>query len=237
MTLEEFSNGFDTLVSSYRRFKDYDKLEQLDSIEFDEYEKSLYLTLSQQELVVNLYNGKPSFSDAFEGTEENRRYLDALVRTSVCEPSESGNIGMSSNSVFYLLPEDLAFIIYEQVTYYDDSLGCYNGSTASVYPVTHDEYDRIRKNPFRGAGKHRVLRIDSGRNLVELISKYNFRDYMIRYISKPEPIILEDLPEGLSIDNKTKQTECKLTSVLHKVILERAVQMALASKNIHVDNQ
>lgn len=44
MTTEEFSNEFDTLVSSYRRFKDFDNQELLDSIEFDEFEKSFYLT-------------------------------------------------------------------------------------------------------------------------------------------------------------------------------------------------
>ena len=37
MTTEEFSNEFDTLVSSYRRFKDFDNQELLDSIEFDEF--------------------------------------------------------------------------------------------------------------------------------------------------------------------------------------------------------
>lgn len=44
MTNSEFSNQFDLLVSSYRRFKDFDNQELLDSIEFDEFEKSLYLT-------------------------------------------------------------------------------------------------------------------------------------------------------------------------------------------------
>jgi hypothetical protein len=44
MTCEEFSNEFDVLVDSYRRFKSYDEKEQLDSIEFSEYEKSVFLT-------------------------------------------------------------------------------------------------------------------------------------------------------------------------------------------------
>ena len=44
MTAEEFSNEFDTLVSSYRRFKDFDNKEGLDSlpkliIDFIEYLK------------------------------------------------------------------------------------------------------------------------------------------------------------------------------------------------------
>ena len=58
MKREEFSNGFDVLVNSYKRFKDFDKQEFLDSIEFNEYEKSLFLTKAQEELVSSLYNGK-----------------------------------------------------------------------------------------------------------------------------------------------------------------------------------
>ena len=44
MTTEEFSNEFDVLINSYSRYKDFDNKEILDSIEFNEYEKSLFLT-------------------------------------------------------------------------------------------------------------------------------------------------------------------------------------------------
>jgi len=122
MTLEEFSNGFDTLVNSYRRFKDFDKQEQLDSIEFDEYEKSFYLTKAQEEVVVNFYNGKNPYGDSFESTEEMRRYLESLVKNKVYSTEEQVNgTGVSIDSVFYQLPEDVAFITMEQVTMV---LGC-----------------------------------------------------------------------------------------------------------------
>ena len=48
MGIEDFSNGFDTLVNSYRRFRDFDSMEASDTIEFDEYEKSLFLTKAQE---------------------------------------------------------------------------------------------------------------------------------------------------------------------------------------------
>ena len=83
MTNAELSNGFDTLVSSYRRFKDFDKQEILDSIEFDEYEKSFFLTKAQEELVMSYYDGKNIYGDSFEATEELRRQLDSLVKTKV----------------------------------------------------------------------------------------------------------------------------------------------------------
>lgn len=44
MTTTEFSNEFDILIDSYRRFKDFDEKEVLDSLEFSEYEKSMFLT-------------------------------------------------------------------------------------------------------------------------------------------------------------------------------------------------
>ncbi|MBQ7430740.1 MAG: hypothetical protein IJV29_18840 [Butyrivibrio sp.] len=235
MTSQEFSNGFDTLVNSYRRFKDFDKQEVLDSIEFDEYEKSFYLTKAQEEIVINFYNGKNPYGDSFESTEEMRRYLESLVKTKVYSIEEqiNGN-GVSNNSIFYKLPKDIAFITMEQITYGDESLGCYNGSTATIYPITQDEYSRIKKNPFRGPTKYKAIRLDCGDNIVELISKYKIKDYLIRYLSKPEPIILEDLPNDLTIEGEDKRTECKLNSILHDTILDRAVQIALQAKGISV---
>lgn len=236
MTLEEFSNGFDTLVNSYRRFKDFDKQEMLDSIEFDEYEKSFYLTKAQEEVVTNFYNGKNPYGDSFESTEEMRRYLENLVKTKVYSTTEQvSGTGVSDNSVFYKLPKDVAFITMEQVTYNDKSLGCYNGSTAAVYPVTQDEYSRIKNNPFRGPTKYKVVRLDSGENAVELVSKYKIEKYLLRYLSKPKPIILETLPNGLTIEGDSEQSkECTLHPILHDTILERAVQIALQAKGISV---
>lgn len=236
MTPAEFSNQFDTLVDSYRRFKDFDRQQILDSIEFDEYEKSVFLTMSQDELVVNFYNGRNIYGESFEDTEQMRRYLDVLVKT--VNPSvatdDSGD-GISDTSVFYTIPGDVLFIVYEQAKLNDAGVGCYNGSIINVQPATHDEYNRIRKNPFRGPTRYRILRMDVGDNMVELISKYGFKDYLIRYIAKPEPIILEDIAP-LNIHEKHEASTCQLDSILHDIILKRAVQMALASKGISVNS-
>lgn len=236
MTIEEFSNGFDTLVNSYRRFKDFDKQEMLDSIEFDEYEKSFYLTKAQEELVMGYYDGKNIYGDSFEATEELRRQLDALVKTQIYTLADSvEGVGVSDHSIFFALPEDLAFITMEQITYEDESLGCYNGSTANVQPVRQDEYNRIKDNPFRGPTKYKAIRLDSGQKKVEIISKYTIGQYLVRYMSKPTPIVLEELPNGLTIEGVRGPMECSLNSVLHQKILERAVLMALRAKGIYTD--
>lgn len=236
MTIEEFSNEFDILVASYKRFKAFDNREILDSIEFNEYEKSVFLTNAQEEIVINLYNGKNPYGDSFESTEELRRYLDSLVKIKEYNIDEQvEGIKLESKSVLFQLPEFIAFITMERVVYDDESLGCANGTVADVYPVTQDEYNRLRDNPFRGSSKYKALRLDYGDNIVEIIPKYNIGKYIIKYLSKPSPIILTDLPEGLKVDNDAVAHECQLNSMLHRTILERAVSMALASKGISID--
>ncbi len=59
MTTEEFSNEFDTLINSY-------SISEL--LSFDEYEKSVYLTKAQEEIVEGLYTGKV-LGNSFEETE------------------------------------------------------------------------------------------------------------------------------------------------------------------------
>ena len=68
--------------------------------------------------------------------------------------------------------------------------------------------------------------------MVELISDEDIRSYLVRYMSRPEPIILIDLPDGLSIngDENKYKTECKLNPGLHRTILEIAVNMAIKSR-------
>lgn len=236
MTIQEFSNTFDILLNSYNTQAQFGEQASKREIVLDEYEKSLYLTKAQEEVVVNLYNGKNPYGDSFESTEEMRRYLESLVKTKVYSTEEQVNgTGVSVGSVFYQLPEDVAFITMEQVTYEDETLGCYSGSVAAVYPVTQDEYSRIKNNPFRGPTRYKVIRLDTGNNTVELVSKYKIGEYLLKYLSRPEPIILEDLPNNLTIEGDWEHSECKLNSILHDTILERAVQMALQAKGISVN--
>ena len=236
MTNQEFSNAFDTLLNSYSTQAQFGEQASKREIVLDEYEKSLFLTRAQEEIVVNLYNGRNPYGVSFEGTEELRRYLESLVKTKIylVEDAES-DTGVSKTSIFFKLPTDLAFITLEQVTYDDDTLGCYNGSIASVYPVTQDKYEKVKNNPFRGPTKYKVIRLDPGNNLVELVSKYDIGEYLIRYLSKPNPIILETLPDDLTINGKNSWKECELNPILHDTILTRAVQLALQSKGISVD--
>ena len=228
MTTEEFSNEFDTLLNSYSTIEAFGKTPS--TIELDEYEKSVFLTNAQEEIVIGMYNGKNPFRDSFERTEEIRRYLSDLIKTYTTTDKKVGYTGLSKSSVFFELPDDLWFITYEAVNLKDDGLGCMSGEDISVIPITQDEYHRIRKNPFRGTNERRALRLDLSGKVVEIVSKYNVESYLVRYLSRPAPIILTDLTDNLSINGISVKTECELNPVIHRAILERAVKLAIISR-------
>lgn len=230
MTTSEFSNEFDILISSY--------LQSYNSMAFDEYEKSVFLTKAAYDLVVGLYSGRLNIQGTFESTEELRRYLDSLVKTkSYDTPSTSTNIGVSNSSIFYTLPSNIAFITLEQIIFNDNTLGCFDGSRANVMPITHDEYNKIKDNPFRGPTRYKALRLDYGNHEVEIISKYKVGKYLIKYIEQPSPIVLENLPSNLSINGVSVQTECTLHPLLHRRILEMAVREALLSRSFQTKKE
>lgn len=228
MTTQEFSNEFDTLLNSYSTVPPYGDENKLD-ITLDEYEKSVFLTKAQEKIVVESYTGKNQFGESFERTEEIRRYLSDLVKTVVLSDKLTGHVGLSKTSMFFQLPEDVWFITYESATLKDERLGCLDGEEATIVPVTQDEYYRIAKNPFRGPSKGRAVRLDIGDGVIEIISDYNIDKYLVRYLSRPKPIVLVDLSE-LSVNGIKVRTECELNPVIHRAILERAVRLAIISK-------
>lgn len=93
MNINEFSDQYDVLLASYLRFKKFDPQKILDSVEINEYEKSLYLTKAQNEIVTELYTGKSIFQESYEQTEQLRRYLADLNTSEVIStfiPSTTG---------------------------------------------------------------------------------------------------------------------------------------------------
>lgn len=222
MSTEELSDRFDTLINSYSS----SEFSQ-NPLSFDEYEKSLFLTQAQEEVMEGLYTGKLS-GDSFEDTEQLRRYLADLVKTATIEV-QGGLNGLSDKSVFATLPPDLWFITYESVTL-NGSTPCTNGKEVQVIPVTQDEYHRIKGNPFRRPNSRKALRLDVDESRVELISNEDIGSYLVRYVSRPAPIILSDLPDNLTINGANNKTECNLNPGIYRIILELAVKLAVRSR-------
>lgn len=336
-------------------FSDYLDVQcKLHGFVLDDYEKSLLLTLCQEQIVEDLYSNENS--QVFEETEKRRRYLANLVysfeayrnpkdRPKFTKPyadrelveydtatavsddtiynyslvegdgnqegvrnqertknNENNDILRSgipiveeipitkktkgfhkikSDSSVVTLPENLLYIVYEQVTFSDLNLECLDGNTAVVTPITHDEYYRAMQNPFRRPNERRVFRLDvahpnnefeaEGRllylykryqnirdnelevskgynqvngiydrfnmrdddrpQMIELISKYKINTYFCRYIKRPNPIVVNNLPEYLTVYGFDHRTESEVHPALHKVIAENAVKLAVQNRN------
>lgn len=232
MTTEEFSNEFDSLIA----FNIGVQFGEQNPIAFDEYEKSIFLTKAQEDTVLSLYSGKNISQDSFEKTEEMRRTLGTLVKTAKLTTPENNSSGLSDDSKIYLLPDDLWFITYEQATIQNLDFKYNKIRVVQVIPTSQDTYNITSENPFKRNTDKRILRLDLENNQVELISEYTIQQYLIRYLMKPSPIVLIDLPDGLSINNISIKTECSLHELLHRPVLQKAVQLALASRSTQINN-
>ena len=221
MTCEEFSLEFDLLYNNIMSNK---------APGLSEYEKSLFLTQAQESIVLDIYSGK--YGDSFERTEETTSYLNQLLKQRTYNNGEftEGN-KLDTRSVFVTLPEDIWFKTGETATIMDDSYKCQVDGLREVmvFPVTQDTLVRTKRSPFRGPNERRILRLDSGKNQVELISNYEIHSYTVRYLSRPEPIILKELPQGLTIGGKSSPQTCLLNTAIHKAILSKAVLIAKSS--------
>lgn len=231
MTTKEFSDAFDVLLNSYSINMGFETSASIGGIVLDEYEKSIFLTQAQEQIVIELYTGRNDKGSSFENTEELRSSLKSLIKTKTLIESTDSFKGISEYSKFFVLPDDVLFITYEAATISDENAKYKNNTTILVVPVTQDKFDRVLNNPFKGPSDRRALRLDNGLTIAEIVTKYNIKDYTIRYLSKPTPIILADL-DGVSINEKNTITECKLDSAMHRYILERAVLLAISSRSI-----
>ena len=221
MTCEEFSLEFDLLYNNIMSNK---------APGLSEYEKSLFLTQAQESIVLDIYSGK--YGDSFERTEETTSYLNQLLKQRTYDSGEfTERNKLDTRSVFITLPEDIWFKTGEIAYIIDDFYKCNVDGLREVmvFPVTQDTLVRTKRSPFRGPNERRILRLDSGKNQVELISNYEIHSYTVRYLSRPEPIILKELPQGLTIGGKSSPQTCLLNTAIHKAILSKAVLIAKSS--------
>lgn len=222
MNVQEFSNSFDTLLQPYIAKESFS---EQNNLAFDEYEKSIFLTKAQEQIVLELYQ-------ELEQSEEVRKYLSNLIKTDNYVPigeQDETLINSSFKSYKVEISNDILFMIYEQCTLSDEN-NCINNKIVSVVPTIHDDLDKVLKNPFKSPNSRKVIRLDFD-NKIELISKYSISNYKVRYLKKPNPIILVALEDNLSINNgDTKVSNGETNPILHERIVQRAVQLAVQSK-------
>ena len=211
MTLQEFSIEFDLL---------FNNISSNQAPGLTEYEKSVFLTQAQEALILDLYKG--TAGDSFETTEEVTRYLSSLVKPKIINDLKA----IDNTSYEYEInvdTDDLWFIVYQSAIITDLN----KSRDVLVVPITHDSLYKCLQNPFKKPNKNKVLTTNED-GKIKLYSSFPISRWSMKYLSRPTPIILQDLEEGLTINGISVETNCVLPESLHQQILLRAIQMAKA---------
>lgn len=225
MTTQEFSSEFDIL---------YNNIMSNAAPGLDEYEKSVFLTKAQEEILKNYFNPKGNkYQEGFDDNEKRQIDFSSLV-TVITIPSYSSSqyIRMDDRSLLFLMPNDMLFALNEVCEITENNIN----RLVNVVPINFIEYSRLISKPYKQPLKNQCWRLISSNSekdrVFELILPFGSivpGSYRIKYISRPAPIILVDLSTeypGLSINGITSVTECELDPSIHYEILQRAVELA-----------
>lgn len=227
MTTQEFSNEFDVL---------YNNIMSNQAPGLDEYEKSVFLTKAQSEVIKNYFNPKGNkYQEGFDGSQKRQMDFSKLINTHTSSgtvPTSTSFFGNVAGAYKIDWPEDVFIVINEVVDV--TKKGESGNYRLQVIPIKYDEYLRVSSKPYKQPLKNQAWRIINGEDNINLIvghlNSVSTNGYHMRYIKHPNPIILENL-EGinLSINNKTAVMGCELDPEIHPEILQRAVELAKAA--------
>lgn len=222
MTNPEFSNEFDIL---------YNNIASNQAPGLDEYEKSVFLTKAQDEILKNYFN--PKGNKYLEGFDENeKRQIDfsMITKTEIYKEFDNSILDNRENSKSVNLNSNILMIINEFIDVSRDG----KSQRLVVIPLDYKEYSRLISKPYKRPLKFQAWRVINSSDLsnrAELIvgSNDTITSYSVRYVKKPRAIILTDLPEGITLDNSSTEQACELDPILHQEILQRAVELAKAA--------
>ena len=151
MTLQEFSLEFDIL---------YNNITSNSAPPLNEYEKSVFLTMAQLEIVKELYSGRNQLGLAVETNEEVRQYLNSLIKESneIPFPSYIEDYGTYKKySLTTLNRNDYIAILREWIEAKDSVTK--TRKEIPIYPATQDTILNILNNPFRGVSTKRAIKV------------------------------------------------------------------------------
>lgn len=153
MTIIEFSNQFDIL---------YNNITSNQAPGLNEYEKSVFLTKAQDEIVKNYFEAsslgntvKKGFDDTilrqmdFSSLMTTREYQDGIIGESTLDP----------RAIVYDIPEnDNVYIVINESLHLMDDNGVVKG-VKQVVPLSYLEYSRLMLKPFKQPVKNQAWRL------------------------------------------------------------------------------
>ena len=203
MNNTEFSNQFDVL---------YNNITSNQAPGLNEYEKSVFLTKAQDEVLKNYFS--PRSNPKQEGYDDSiKRQADfsGLMREGSGVVDASPTSQFDPRSIVYKVPTDVYLIINEQVIL---KSGTTTKGIRQILPVNYEEYRRLMSKPYKEPLKYQAWRLFTstesnsfnGQRIAEIIltstdkgSAYT-KEYKIRYIKFPKPIILSDFSNSFGED-------------------------------------
>lgn len=170
MTGSEFSDQFDVL---------YNNITSNQAPGLNEYEKSVFLTKAQNELVKNYFLPQSNPKQAgFDGNQKRQMDFSLLMRSKGCtpiaKPSTSEESIYDPDDVYassfdprgrlYEMPEDLFIPINESLQFIvnDTSHGALRRSfrfQRQVIPLSYEEYTRLMSKPYKEPLKYQAWRL------------------------------------------------------------------------------
>ena len=156
MTLEEFSTEFDVL---------YNSITSNAAPGFNDYEKSVLLTLAQEELIKSYFVANNNTTGVGLDGSQKRHYdfstlikvktlnniIDSILTTGVDVPV----FNKDANNTF-LVPNDVFLVLNEYLTVKNNSY--------TVFPISYDSYNLLMSKPFPYPNKRQAWRLDSSIN-------------------------------------------------------------------------
>lgn len=242
MTTQEFETQFDVL---------FNNITSNQAPGLNAYEKSVLLTKAEMQITQEYLNprvdgagggfdGSPRRQIDFSSITESKSFAQVLPA--------SGYVPVDSRAICFDAASSIGSpisIINEAVDYTVSGVT----TTYTVVPITFQEYQRLMLKPYKYPVKGQAWRLIN-KGLMEIIGRNltpsSNATYRIRYVRKPNPIILEprlDLLyvsiDGIGYGDGTTYTwtptnttgtstlsECELPEEIHQEILERAVTLA-----------
>jgi len=204
-----------TILEAHREFKfRCDKLDALNYPNFLPEEIDLILNNAQQRIVKQRYGLNNNKRQSFEETEKRTEDLKNITVNAILTPLAYASDNIDITARFLTLPTNHWFTVQERCNITCTICGTPTTNLVEVIPISHSEFSKVIKDPFKQPTDTKVLRLmEAGR--VELLSSCTIVDYRMRYIKQPNTV------------NITTGVTFELSEHMHSEIIDQAVSIAL----------
>ena len=184
MTKDEFSQEFDIL---------YNNVSSNQAPGLTEYEKSVFLTKAQDEIIKNYFTGKPNGNKYQEGIEDSaKRYSDfsCLITVDTINHTPSIDTIIDVRGKIIQLPDDLMITLNEKfivnfqlLSKTNQVIKTISNNSYQVIPITLAEYQRFMSKPSGDPLKRQVWKLmgnnSSGNGSIEIIPHWKDVSYTL----------------------------------------------------------